>query len=451
MAAKNYDLKKAQDEVNKSTQEAARFQQELHDKLSATLTDIAFKAGSPRRRPCSASPSPSPRPRSSGRSPGRSPTPSSAPEAARALLDGLLAGAGSACGGFFADWGRRRPSACPYHSWRTRPRDPRRPRHRGQRSSPITSWAAAPVSSSTRPSRSTPARPSRPWRLSSSLNLVPNIKAETKSRRCSASHAAAVAPPRKHHGAAGTDAARPCPAAPGFVACRFGLETNTQSFVPARSPGPCSASPSADRPLGLPPYSLPAHAAGESRGHGRHVLRPASRGRPARSTGTTPTTSSRVGQAKGSPQVNGGSARSAPRSVIDGCTAEHDVPPRRRLLLSVNGEYKRLTADAPVERLRATRRCTSSPRLRNSPADNAPITVVDRPTVRDGAGGRPAGRCGSATWWGSTSRRLLARSRCSRNGASGVGCEPDGQRRIIRDFAPKILLTFTLNPEQRDA
>ena len=46
MGAKNYDLKKSQEQVNKAIQEAARFQQELHDKLSASLTDIAFKAGS---------------------------------------------------------------------------------------------------------------------------------------------------------------------------------------------------------------------------------------------------------------------------------------------------------------------------------------------------------------------------------------------------------------------
>src|SRR5262249_46970621 len=46
LAAQNYDLKEAQEKVNKATQEAARFQQELHDKLSATLTDIAFRADS---------------------------------------------------------------------------------------------------------------------------------------------------------------------------------------------------------------------------------------------------------------------------------------------------------------------------------------------------------------------------------------------------------------------
>ncbi|WP_435007981.1 hypothetical protein P12x_005247 [Tundrisphaera lichenicola] len=39
LARTNYDLAE-------SMQEAARFQQELHDKLSSTLTDIAFKAGS---------------------------------------------------------------------------------------------------------------------------------------------------------------------------------------------------------------------------------------------------------------------------------------------------------------------------------------------------------------------------------------------------------------------
>jgi tape measure domain-containing protein len=46
LAVGNYDLKKSQDEVNKATQEAIRFQQELHDKLSASLTDIVFRANS---------------------------------------------------------------------------------------------------------------------------------------------------------------------------------------------------------------------------------------------------------------------------------------------------------------------------------------------------------------------------------------------------------------------
>ena len=45
-ALANYDLKESQDDVNRSMQEAVRFQQELHDKLSSSLTDIAFKAGS---------------------------------------------------------------------------------------------------------------------------------------------------------------------------------------------------------------------------------------------------------------------------------------------------------------------------------------------------------------------------------------------------------------------
>jgi hypothetical protein len=97
LAGSFYDLKKAQEET-------ARFQQELHDKLSSTLTDIAFKAGSAKQsfldlagaiaKAAFEKKIAGPLADSLIGTNGKS-----------GLLDGAISGVGSLFGGFFADGG----------------------------------------------------------------------------------------------------------------------------------------------------------------------------------------------------------------------------------------------------------------------------------------------------------------------------------------------------------
>ncbi|AWM37015.1 hypothetical protein GobsT_50850 [Gemmata obscuriglobus] len=104
LAAQNYDLKAAQDEVNKAIQEATRFQQELHDKLSSTLTDIAFKAGSATEAMLGFAESIA-RAAFEKRIAGPLADALIGTGGSKGFLDDAISGAGSLFGGFFADGG----------------------------------------------------------------------------------------------------------------------------------------------------------------------------------------------------------------------------------------------------------------------------------------------------------------------------------------------------------
>lgn len=84
------------------------------------------------------------------------------------------------------------------------------------------------------------------------------------------------------------------------------------------------------------------------------------------------------GVATGTPLVKGGS-QTGSSLTIDGCTANITGWLKQGDYLSVNGELKMMTADANTNGSgEAT--LTFKSALRNSPADNAPLTVIS-PTV----------------------------------------------------------------------
>ncbi|MBP3955389.1 hypothetical protein J8F10_08860 [Gemmata sp. G18] len=98
LARTNYDLAE-------SMQQAARFQQELHDKLSATLTDVVFKAGSAKEAMLGFA-------ESIARAAFEKKVAGPLADAligtggGKGLMDDAIGGLGSIFGGFFADGGR---------------------------------------------------------------------------------------------------------------------------------------------------------------------------------------------------------------------------------------------------------------------------------------------------------------------------------------------------------
>lgn len=159
----------------------------------------------------------------------------------------------------------------------------------------------------------------------------------------------------------------------GVTTCRFGLETNTQSFVS--------------------PFTKAVQrvALGGSRWRADYSLPPMKRDRAAvwkaffdqlegganTFYGYDPDNVRPRGLALGTPLVNGASQTGSTLN-IDGCSAGL-LFLRAGDYFSVNGEYKRVTADATAN---GSGQVTLQfkPALRNSPADNA-VIVVDRPTV----------------------------------------------------------------------
>jgi hypothetical protein len=162
------------------------------------------------------------------------------------------------------------------------------------------------------------------------------------------------------------------PTTPAFTTCRFGLETNTQTFT---------------SPL---TKTVQRMALGGSRWNATYSLPATTRAQAAywkaffdllEGSANTfnafdPDCKTPRGTATGTPLVNGGS-QTGSSLVTDGWT--HSVTVLRAGdYFSVNGELKRVTADATSDGS-GNATLNFKPALRSSPADNAAITAT-RPT-----------------------------------------------------------------------
>ena len=162
------------------------------------------------------------------------------------------------------------------------------------------------------------------------------------------------------------------PTSPGFVTSRFGLETNTQSFTSPFTKAVQRVALGGSRwtmTLSLPAMKRDKAAAWKAffdlldGGAGTFY-------------GYDPDCVVPRGQALGNPLVNG-AVQTGSSLIIDGCTANTTFL-KAGDYFAVNGELKRMTSDALVNGSGQTT-LNFKPALRNSPVDNAVITV-DRPT-----------------------------------------------------------------------
>lgn len=158
------------------------------------------------------------------------------------------------------------------------------------------------------------------------------------------------------------------PTTPGFTTCRFGLETNTQTF---ESP----LTKTVQRVLlggarWNATYSLPAMNRTQAAPWKAFFLR--LEGGANTFNAFDPDGKTPRGIATGTPLVNGGS-QTGSSLITDGWTAGI-VALKAGDYFSVNGELKMVTSDVLANGSgQAT--IPFKPALRNSPADNAPITV----------------------------------------------------------------------------
>lgn len=162
------------------------------------------------------------------------------------------------------------------------------------------------------------------------------------------------------------------PVATGIVTSRFGLETNTQSFTSPFTKAVQRVSLGGSRwawTASLPAMTRAQAAAWKS-------FFDQLEGAAGTFYGFDPDCIVPRGQALGTPLVNGGS-QTGSSLIIDGCTANTTFL-KAGDYFSVNGEYKRMTADALVDGS-GNATLHFKPALRASPANNAVITV-DRPT-----------------------------------------------------------------------
>ncbi len=162
------------------------------------------------------------------------------------------------------------------------------------------------------------------------------------------------------------------PSTPGFTTCRFGLETNTQTFT---------------SPLTKATQRM---LLGGARWMATYSLPPMNRDKAAvwkaffdlleggvnTFNAFDPDCKTPRGAGGGTPLVNGG-GQTGSSLITDGWPANTTVL-KAGDYFAVNGELKRVTSDATTN---GSGQVTISfkPALRNSPADNAAITV-ERPT-----------------------------------------------------------------------
>lgn len=163
------------------------------------------------------------------------------------------------------------------------------------------------------------------------------------------------------------------PTTPGFVTSRFGLETNTQAFSSPFTRSSQRVALSGSRWMWT--VSLPAMKRDNAAAWKSFFDR--LEGAANTFYGYDPDNVIPRGQALGNPQVKGGS-QTGSSLLIDGCTAD-TLFLRSGDYFQVNGEYKRLTADALVDGSGEVT-LQFKPALRYSPVDNAVITV-DAPKV----------------------------------------------------------------------
>lgn len=162
------------------------------------------------------------------------------------------------------------------------------------------------------------------------------------------------------------------PVSPGFTDCNFYLETNTQTFT-----SPFTKATQRQEMAGArwrASYSLPAMNRYQAGPWIAFFLK--LKGRVNTFNAFDPDWKTPLGPAGGTPLVKGAS-QTGTSLLIDGCTPSV-LFLRAADVFSVNGEMKRLTADATANGSGEVT-LNFEPYLRSSPADNAAITVT-RPT-----------------------------------------------------------------------
>lgn len=162
------------------------------------------------------------------------------------------------------------------------------------------------------------------------------------------------------------------PSYPGFVSCRFGLQTNTQTFISPLTRATQRLKLGGDRWLAT--YSLPYM--NRTQASGWKAFLDLLEGGVNTFNAYDPDCLTPRGAGGGTPLVNGGS-QTGSSLITDGWPA-NTIVLKAGDPFSVNGEYKRATADVLTNGSgQAT--IPFKPTLRSSPADNAPLTVT-KPT-----------------------------------------------------------------------
>lgn len=158
------------------------------------------------------------------------------------------------------------------------------------------------------------------------------------------------------------------PASPGFVSCKFGLETNSQTFTSPLSKDSQRVLLGGSRWIAT--YTLPKMNRSQAAEWQAFFLK--LDGMADTFYGFDPDAKTPRGVATGTPLVNGGS-QTGSSLITDGWTASKTVL-KAGDYFSVNGELKMVTADATSN---GSGQATLSfkPALRASPSDNAAITV----------------------------------------------------------------------------
>jgi hypothetical protein len=162
------------------------------------------------------------------------------------------------------------------------------------------------------------------------------------------------------------------PTTPGFTTCRFGLETNTQTFTSPLTKNVQRMLLGGARWAAT--YSLPAMT--RDKAAAWKAFFDLLEGSANTFNAFDPDCKTPRGAGTGTPLVNGGS-QTGSALTIDGCT--HGIVfLKAGDYFSVNGELKRMTSDATADGS-GNATLNFKPALRNSPADNAAITV-QKPT-----------------------------------------------------------------------
>jgi hypothetical protein len=160
------------------------------------------------------------------------------------------------------------------------------------------------------------------------------------------------------------------PASPGFSACRFGLETNTQTFTSPLTKATQRAVLGGSRWVAT--YTLPAMNRAQVANWQAFLLQ--LEGSANTFYGFDPDAINPRGAWTGTPLVNGGS-QTGSTLTIDGCTANVTGWGKAGDYFSCNGELHMLTADCNSNGSgQAT--LAFKPAMRSSPADNAPLTFT---------------------------------------------------------------------------
>ena len=160
------------------------------------------------------------------------------------------------------------------------------------------------------------------------------------------------------------------PAAPGFIAARFGLETNTQRFESPLTRAVQRVKLSGDRWTAT--YTLPVMTRAQMAAWQSFFLQ--LEGSLNTFAGFDPDARTPRGAATGTPLVNGAS-QTGSTLTIDGCAASVTNWLMAGDYFVQNGQMHLLTAPANTNGSgQAT--LNFKPAMRTSPADNAPLTVT---------------------------------------------------------------------------